>query len=225
MPVAGSANAADITGTPGKIVDGDTLWVCDQTACHKIRLCGIDAPELSDPRGPAASVGAVGTSVGATVGGGGGNVASLGAATGGTSLSASVGAGGGDLVSAGTDGSSTSVDVNPGGPSWRRQPVGATGWCRRDGRLAARSGRGRDRVQWSLGDPETDAAHPMRLGADRQARIRSRRDRSLPLDRQAVGHSRHQLLRRPGLDRAGVAWAPSVATRERSGLPFATSRT
>ena len=52
--LAGSANAADITGTPGKIVDGDTFWVCDQTACHKIRLCGIDAPELSDPRGPAA---------------------------------------------------------------------------------------------------------------------------------------------------------------------------
>ena len=52
--LAGPANAADITGTPGKIVDGDTLWVCDQTACHKIRLCGIDAPELSDPRGPAA---------------------------------------------------------------------------------------------------------------------------------------------------------------------------
>ena len=52
--LAGPANAADITGTPGKIVDGDTLWVCDQSACHKIRLCGIDAPELSDPRGPAA---------------------------------------------------------------------------------------------------------------------------------------------------------------------------
>ena len=51
--LAGSANAADITGTPGKIVDGDTFWVCDQTACHKIRLCGIDAPELSDPLGPA----------------------------------------------------------------------------------------------------------------------------------------------------------------------------
>ena len=52
--VGGPANAAEITGTPGKIVDGDTLWLCDQTACHKIRLCGIDAPELSDTRGPAA---------------------------------------------------------------------------------------------------------------------------------------------------------------------------
>ena len=53
--LAGSANAAEITGTPGKIVDGDTLWICDQSACHKIRLCGVDAPELSDPRGPASS--------------------------------------------------------------------------------------------------------------------------------------------------------------------------
>ena len=52
--LTGPAEAADITGTPGKIVDGDTFWVCGQTACHKIRLCGIDAPELSDPRGPAA---------------------------------------------------------------------------------------------------------------------------------------------------------------------------
>jgi micrococcal nuclease len=52
--IAGSAGATEITGTPGNIVDGDTLWVCDQSACHKIRLCGIDAPELSDRRGPAA---------------------------------------------------------------------------------------------------------------------------------------------------------------------------
>ena len=52
--LAGPAGAVDITGTPGKIVDGDTLWICDQSACNKIRLCGIDAPELSDPRGPAA---------------------------------------------------------------------------------------------------------------------------------------------------------------------------
>ncbi len=51
--LAGPATAADTTGTPDKIVDGDTLWVCDQSTCRKIRLCGIDAPELSDPRGPA----------------------------------------------------------------------------------------------------------------------------------------------------------------------------
>ena len=50
----GCACAADLTGKAGKVVDGDTLWVCDRSACHKIRLCGIDAPELTDPRGPAA---------------------------------------------------------------------------------------------------------------------------------------------------------------------------
>ena len=50
----GTAFAADIIGRADKVVDGDTLWVCDQTACHKIRLCGIDAPELESPKGIAA---------------------------------------------------------------------------------------------------------------------------------------------------------------------------
>lgn len=45
------ADAGHISGTAGKIVDGDTLWVCDASACHKIRLCGIDAPDLRDPGG------------------------------------------------------------------------------------------------------------------------------------------------------------------------------
>ena len=42
--------ADELIGTPGKIVDGDTLYVCDATACHKVRLCGIDAPEKGDIR-------------------------------------------------------------------------------------------------------------------------------------------------------------------------------
>lgn len=47
-PVTGLAE--EIIGTPGKIVDGDTFYVCDTVACHKIRLCGIDAPEKGDIR-------------------------------------------------------------------------------------------------------------------------------------------------------------------------------
>ncbi len=48
---ASRANAGNITGTADKIVDDDTLWICDQSACHKIRLCGIDTPELHDSGG------------------------------------------------------------------------------------------------------------------------------------------------------------------------------
>lgn len=39
------AFAAAYRGTAGRVVDGDTLWVCDRGVCTKIRLCGIDAPE------------------------------------------------------------------------------------------------------------------------------------------------------------------------------------
>lgn len=39
------AGAETLTGTVDKIVDGDTFWICEDNACHKIRLCGIDAPE------------------------------------------------------------------------------------------------------------------------------------------------------------------------------------
>ena len=35
-----------MTGTVGKVVDGGTFWICEPNACHKIRRCGIDAPEL-----------------------------------------------------------------------------------------------------------------------------------------------------------------------------------
>ena len=52
----GQAASGDIIGTAAKILDGDTLWVCDQTACHKIRLCGIDAPGLRDQGGSEARV-------------------------------------------------------------------------------------------------------------------------------------------------------------------------
>ncbi len=50
-PGASIALAAEAKGTASKVVDGDTLWVCSHSACIKVRLCGIDAPELSDPGG------------------------------------------------------------------------------------------------------------------------------------------------------------------------------
>jgi endonuclease YncB( thermonuclease family) len=45
------AFAKDIAGVASRIVDGDTLYVCDETVCEKIRLCGIDAPERKDAMG------------------------------------------------------------------------------------------------------------------------------------------------------------------------------
>lgn len=39
------AYGAEFSGTVSKVIDGDTLWLCDQIACRKIRLCGINAPE------------------------------------------------------------------------------------------------------------------------------------------------------------------------------------
>ena len=43
-----SATAANFTGSADKIIDGDTFWLCDLTACHKIRVCGINAPERGE---------------------------------------------------------------------------------------------------------------------------------------------------------------------------------
>jgi micrococcal nuclease len=45
MLSTGTAIASSIVGIASKIVDGDTLYVCDEKLCEKIRLCGIDAPE------------------------------------------------------------------------------------------------------------------------------------------------------------------------------------
>ncbi len=42
-----SVFGAEMTGKVDKVVDGDTFWICDPNACHKIRLCGIDAPEAA----------------------------------------------------------------------------------------------------------------------------------------------------------------------------------
>ena len=50
-----SAFAADITGVVSRIVDGDTLYVCTDVLCEKIRLCGINAPERSDVGGSAST--------------------------------------------------------------------------------------------------------------------------------------------------------------------------
>jgi endonuclease YncB( thermonuclease family) len=43
------AHAADFTGRAERIHDGDTFWICDASVCTKIRLCGIDTPELGQP--------------------------------------------------------------------------------------------------------------------------------------------------------------------------------
>ena len=45
IPASNASSKDALMGTADKIVDGDTLWVCDQSVCEKIRLCGIDAPE------------------------------------------------------------------------------------------------------------------------------------------------------------------------------------
>ena len=42
------ARAGELTGSAGKVVDGDTFWLCDKAECHKIRICGIDAPERGE---------------------------------------------------------------------------------------------------------------------------------------------------------------------------------
>ena len=48
FPGASIALAAETKGTASKVVDGDTLWICSHSACTKVRLCGINAPELGD---------------------------------------------------------------------------------------------------------------------------------------------------------------------------------
>ena len=50
-PGASIALAAEVKGTASRVVDGDTLWICSHSACTKVRLCGINAPELGDPGG------------------------------------------------------------------------------------------------------------------------------------------------------------------------------
>ena len=47
--VTATTHAAEFSGSVDKIADGDTFWVCDASACHKIRLCGTDAPERGEP--------------------------------------------------------------------------------------------------------------------------------------------------------------------------------
>jgi micrococcal nuclease len=58
VPVLFTSNvdASNIMGIASKIVDGDTLYVCDDKICEKIRLCGIDAPELKAAGGKQARV-------------------------------------------------------------------------------------------------------------------------------------------------------------------------
>ena len=40
--------AAEYTGKVDRVPDGDTFWLCDANACHKIRFCGINAPERGE---------------------------------------------------------------------------------------------------------------------------------------------------------------------------------
>jgi len=50
--LAVSAGAAELRGTVVGVSDGDTLTVLDQTRTpHRIRLAGIDAPEMKQPYG------------------------------------------------------------------------------------------------------------------------------------------------------------------------------
>lgn len=53
LQVAGPADAETITGPASKVVDGDTLWV----AGVKIRLDGVDAPEMDTDAGRRARLG------------------------------------------------------------------------------------------------------------------------------------------------------------------------
>ena len=45
---AGVAQAGQFVGAVGTLIDGDTFWLCDSTACHKIRICAINAPERGE---------------------------------------------------------------------------------------------------------------------------------------------------------------------------------
>lgn len=53
LQVAGPAEAETITGPASKVVDGDTLWVSGV----KIRLDGVDAPEMDSDAGRRARLG------------------------------------------------------------------------------------------------------------------------------------------------------------------------
>lgn len=44
--LSADAAHADLIGFAEKIYDGDTFALCDETMCNKIRICGIDAPEI-----------------------------------------------------------------------------------------------------------------------------------------------------------------------------------
>lgn len=57
MPlIAVGADALELTGTASRIIDGDTLAICNDVACHKVRLCGIDAPESGKSGAAAATL-------------------------------------------------------------------------------------------------------------------------------------------------------------------------
>jgi endonuclease YncB( thermonuclease family) len=53
-PCIGDAGSAVLVGTVTEVIDGDTLLVKSSTGLERVRLDGIDAPELGQAGGPAA---------------------------------------------------------------------------------------------------------------------------------------------------------------------------
>ncbi|HEY7747137.1 MAG TPA: hypothetical protein VH933_00470 [Aestuariivirgaceae bacterium] len=49
MILPSNSFAADIVGRAERLMDGDTLEICDEAGCVSVRLCGIDAPEPNEP--------------------------------------------------------------------------------------------------------------------------------------------------------------------------------
>jgi endonuclease YncB( thermonuclease family) len=43
--------AKEIAGVASRVIDGDTLYICDAALCEKIRICGINAPERREKGG------------------------------------------------------------------------------------------------------------------------------------------------------------------------------
>jgi endonuclease YncB( thermonuclease family) len=46
---------SEIIAKVGRVVDGDTMDICIETSCIRIRLCGINAPERGEPGGAEAT--------------------------------------------------------------------------------------------------------------------------------------------------------------------------
>ena len=65
--LSADAAHADWIGFAEKIYDGDTFSLCDESVCNKIRICGIDAPEIGDEGSSQATAALAGFLKGRTV--------------------------------------------------------------------------------------------------------------------------------------------------------------